>query len=140
MLNLGRLALAWHQRRIFSLIPPSLPIWQQELYLETRSWPSLKCAETGESYHGEWVCRIRWKHVYFNISVLFIVGTTSTLKLLFPITYCFCLDSHLSGCVFSWLLLLLFPHFFYYSNRYSFLSYHGYHQYSCFCYACHVSL
>ena len=32
-------------------------------------------------------------------NILFIVDTTSILKLVFPITYCFCLDSHLSGCV-----------------------------------------
>ena len=48
---------------------------------------------------GEWIYGITWKHVYFNISVLFIVDTGSILKLVFPITYCVCLDSQLSGCV-----------------------------------------
>ena len=47
----------------------------------------------------EWIYAITWKHVYFNICVLFIVDTTSILKLVFPITYCFCFDCHLSGCV-----------------------------------------
>ena len=37
--------------------------------------------------------------MYFNISVLFIEDTTSILKFVFPITYCFCLYSHLSSCV-----------------------------------------
>ena len=33
---------------------------------------------------GEWIYGITWKHVYFNISVVFIVHTTSILKLVFP--------------------------------------------------------
>ena len=37
--------------------------------------------------------------MYFNISVLCIVDTTSILKSVFPTTYCFCLDGHLGGCV-----------------------------------------
>ena len=37
--------------------------------------------------------------MYFNISVFFVVYNTSILKMVFPITYCFCLDSHLSACV-----------------------------------------
>ena len=36
---------------------------------------------------GEWIYGITWKHVHFNISVLFIVDTTSSLKLVFPIPY-----------------------------------------------------
>ena len=48
---------------------------------------------------GEWICGITWKHVYFNISVLFIVDNTSVLKLIFPTAYCFCLDGHLGGWV-----------------------------------------
>ena len=36
--------------------------------------------------------------MYFNISVLCIVDTTSILKLVFSTAYCFCLDSHLNGC------------------------------------------
>ena len=48
---------------------------------------------------GGWIYGITWKHVYFNIFILVIVDNTSVLKLVFPITYCCCLDSHLSGCV-----------------------------------------
>ena len=48
---------------------------------------------------GEWIYGIMRKHVYFNVSVLFIVYKTSILKLVFPTFFCFCLDSHLSGCV-----------------------------------------
>ena len=48
---------------------------------------------------GEWIYGIMGKHVYFYVSVLFIVYKTSILKLVFPIFFCFCLDSHLSGCV-----------------------------------------
>ena len=50
---------------------------------------------------GEWIYGITWKHVYFNISVLFIADTTSILKLVFPATNCFLLPLLL-------LLLLLF--------------------------------
>ena len=39
------------------------------------------------------------KTCYFNIFVLFIVDTTSFLKLVFPTVYCFCLDGYFSGCV-----------------------------------------
>ena len=48
---------------------------------------------------GEWIYGITWKHVYFNISVLFIVDTTSILKLVFTTGYCSCLDGHLDCCV-----------------------------------------
>ena len=34
----------------------------------------------------------------FNIFVLFIVDTTSILKLVFPTGYCFCLDGYFGGC------------------------------------------
>ena len=37
--------------------------------------------------------------MYFNIFVLFIVDTTSILKLVFPTVYCFCLDGYFGGCV-----------------------------------------
>ena len=37
--------------------------------------------------------------MYFNISVLFIVDTTSILKLVFITVYCSCLDGHLDCCV-----------------------------------------
>ena len=33
---------------------------------------------------GEWIYGITWKHAYFNIFVLFIVDSTSILKLVFP--------------------------------------------------------
>ena len=33
---------------------------------------------------GEWIYGIVWKHVYFSIFVVFIVHTTSILKLVFP--------------------------------------------------------
>ena len=33
------------------------------------------------------------------VFILFIVDNTSVLKLVFPITYCFCFENHLSGCV-----------------------------------------
>ena len=39
------------------------------------------------------------KTCYFNIFVLFIVDTTSFLKLVFPTVYCICLDGYFSGCV-----------------------------------------
>ena len=48
---------------------------------------------------GEWISGTTWKHVYFNISVLFIVNTTFILKLVFPTSYCFCLDDRLGGYV-----------------------------------------
>ena len=59
---------------------------------------------------GEWIHGITWKHVCFNIPGFFIVDTTSMSKLVFSITYCFCLDSHLSGCLLS-LLIMLFLYF-----------------------------
>ena len=34
---------------------------------------------------GDWIYGITWKHMHFNISVHFIVDTTSILKLMFPI-------------------------------------------------------
>ena len=36
--------------------------------------------------------------MYFNISVLFIVATTSILKLVFPTAYCFGIDGDLGVC------------------------------------------
>ena len=47
----------------------------------------------------EWLYGITWKHVHFNIFVLFIADTTSILKLVFPTVYCFCLDGYFCGCV-----------------------------------------
>ena len=48
---------------------------------------------------GEWIYGITQKKVYFNILVLFIVDTTSVLKLVFPTVYYFCLDGYSGGCV-----------------------------------------
>ena len=39
------------------------------------------------------------KTCYFNIFVLFIVDTTSILKLVFPTVYCFWHDGYFGGCV-----------------------------------------
>ena len=50
-------------------------------------------------YVREWIYGLTWKHVYFNISVLFIVDTNSILKLVFPTASYFCLDGHLGGSV-----------------------------------------
>ena len=47
---------------------------------------------------GEWIYGMTLKQVYFNLSVLFVVGTTSILKSVFPTAYCFCLDGHLGDC------------------------------------------
>ena len=47
----------------------------------------------------EWIYGITWKHVHFNIFVLFIVDTTSILTLVFPTIYYFCLDGYIGGCV-----------------------------------------
>ena len=78
----------------------------------------------------EWIYGTTWKHVYFNIYILFIVDNTSILKLVFPITYCFCLDCHLSGCA----VVIVVVAFF--SVIATYLCYHGYHHYCHFCYAC----
>ena len=48
---------------------------------------------------GRWIYGITWKHVYFNIFRFFVVDTNSVSKFVFPISYCFCLDGRLSGCV-----------------------------------------
>ena len=73
---------------------------------------------------GEWICGITWKHAYFNIFVLFIVGTTSILKLMCPTVYCFYLDGYFGGCVaviivtavvvFNYLFICLFIYLFIY--------------------------
>ena len=46
-----------------------------------------------------WIYGTAWKHVYFNIFLLFIVDTISILKLVFLTVYCFCLDDYFGGCV-----------------------------------------
>ena len=48
---------------------------------------------------GEWIYEITRKHAYVNISVLFIIYTTSILKFVFPTAYCFCLGGCLGGCL-----------------------------------------
>ena len=82
---------------------------------------------------GEWIYPVTWKYMYFNISVLsfFILDNTSILKLVFPITYCFCLDSLLSGCVAVIIVVVAF-----FSVIITYLCYHGYHHYCYFCYTC----
>ena len=69
--------------------------------------------------------------MYFNIFVLFIVDTTSILKLVFPIVYCFCID----GCfgrfvvaiivtvvvIFIYSFIYLFIHLFIYLLNYLFI-------------------
>ena len=52
----------------------------------------------------------------------FIVDNASILKLVFSIIYCFCLDSHLSGCV---VVIIVVAAFFFVIATY--LCYHGYH-------------
>ena len=39
------------------------------------------------------------ENMYFNIFTLFIVDTTSILKLMFPTVYHFYLDAYFGGCV-----------------------------------------
>ena len=89
--------------------------------------------------NGEWIYGITCKYVYFYIPVLFIVYTTSILKSVLPITYCFCLDSHFSDYI-NVIINVAVAFLFYYCNRYSYLCYHGYHQYCYFCYAYHILL
>ena len=90
------------------------------------------------SIKGEWIYGVTWKHAYFNISVIFIVHTTSILKLVSPITYCFCLVSHLSGCV-AVIINVAVAFLLCYCNRYSYFFHDCYSQ-CYFCYACHALL
>ena len=56
----------------------------------------------------EWVDIWNYGKTYvFNISVLFIVDTTSVLKLFFPFSYWFCHDGQLKAVLLSLLMLLL---------------------------------
>ena len=49
---------------------------------------------------GEWTYKITWKHVQFNIFVLFIfVLYNSVLKLVFRTVYYFCLDGYFGSCL-----------------------------------------
>ena len=63
---------------------------------------------------GEWIYGITWKHVYFNIFVLFIVDATSILKLVFPTVYVYVLMIILVAVLLPLLLLLLFLFLFIY--------------------------
>ena len=72
------------------------------------------CAEKAPSW-GNGYIKLREKYVHFNISYLFTVDNNSFLKLVFPIAYCFCLDSHLSGCVVI-IIIVAVAFFFCYCN------------------------
>ena len=50
--------------------------------------------------------------MYFNIFVLFIVGTASISKLVLPVTYFIVPDCHLSGCVVAIIITVAFFLFF----------------------------
>ena len=65
---------------------------------------------------GEWIYGNTWKHVYFNIFVLFIVDTTYILKLLFPTVYYFCLGGYFGDCVvaISFTVVVVFIYLFFY--------------------------
>ena len=121
------------------------------LYLETWSWSPLICVGK-VSIMGEWISGTTWKHVYFNISVLFIVNTTFILKLVFPTSYCFCLDDRLGGYVVATIVpvfIVAFTYFFIYLvylfiyyifcrfDRYSYLCCRCCHRYCCFCCWCY---
>ena len=89
-----------------------------------------------------------WKHVhgylwyvspwspFFSLYIL-----TSGFNVVFPITYCFCLDTHLSGCVTVFIIVVVAVVFlFCYCNRYFYLRYHCYNRYCYFHCACHILL
>ena len=78
---------------------------------------------------GQWIYRITRKHVYFNISVHFIVDTTSILKLGFPICLLF-----VSWQPLAWLYCCQYCCCCRYCNSYSYDCYHVYHHYCYFCY------
>ena len=90
------------------------------MYLETWPWSRLTCPKKASS-RGEWIYGITWKHVYFNISVLFIVDITTILKLVFPTLYCFCLDGHLGGCVVAIIVAIVFFVFFLFIHLFIYL-------------------
>ena len=97
MINLGCLGWALHRRRFFSPFQPSLSF---------RLVPGNvvivaigMCVKSPNA--GEWIYGITWRHVYFNIPVLFNEDTTSILKLVFTTVYCFCLDGYVGGYAFA---------------------------------------
>ena len=61
--------------------------------------------------------------MYFNIFVLFIVDTTSILKLVFPIVYCFCIDGCFGRFVVAVIvtIVVIFIYLFIYSSTYLFI-------------------
>ena len=65
--------------------------------------------------------------MYFSIFVLFIVDTTSILKLVFPIVYCFCIDGCFGRFVVAVIVTIvviftyLFIYLFIYSSTYLFI-------------------
>ena len=63
------------------------------------------------------------KNVYFSIFVLFIVDTTSILKLVFPIVYCFCIDGCFGRFVVAVIvtIVVIFIYLFIYSSTYLFI-------------------
>ena len=61
----------------------------------------------------------------------FIVDNTTFLKLVFPVTYCFCLDSLLSGCVVAIIVVVAS-----FSVIITYLCHHGYHYYCYLFYTC----
>ena len=54
------------------------------------------------------------ENVYFNIFALFIVDTTSVLKLVLPTVYYFCLDGYFGGCVIAIIVTVVFIYLFFY--------------------------
>ena len=84
----------------------------------------------------EWVDIWNYGKTYvFNISVLFIVDTTSVLKLFFPLSYWFCHDGQLKGCVVV-IINVVVAFFFSNCNLYTCLCRRDYHRSYCFCFAC----
>ena len=58
--------------------------------------------------------------MHFNIFLLFIIDTTSILKLVFPTVYCFCLDGYFGGFVVAIVFTVVFIYLFTYLFIYSF--------------------
>ena len=72
---------------------------------------------------GEWIYGITRKHVYFNISVFFIVDTSSTLKFAAVVVFIY---------LFIYLVFCLFIFLFFRFDRYSYLCCRCCHRYCCF--------
>ena len=102
------------------------------------TWSPLICAEITPS-RGSGYIELRENMCILIFPVFFIVDTTSMSKLVFSITYCFRLDSHLSGCV-AVIINDVVSLFLCYCNGYSCLCDDGYHHYCYFCDPCHILL